>query len=94
MSALSGKPTSEHLGFSSAYGAAGSNAVTDDFKKRQTSLIVGEHYRVLRNAPSFPDGLDFKAGEVLVLNAFGYSHYDECWVYKFQTESKAPKSFW
>lgn len=72
----------------------GGYAVIDDFERRQALLIVGEHYCVLRDAPSVPNGLGFKAGEVLVLNSLGYSRYDECWVYEFRTENDALKSYW
>ena len=68
--------------------------MSDDFEKRQTVLNAGEHYRVLRDASSFPDGIGFKAGERLRLNSLGYSCYDDVWVYEFQTEHGELKPFW
>ena len=68
--------------------------MSDDFEKRQTVLNAGEHYRVLCDASSSPDGIGFKAGERLRLNSLGYSRYDDAWVYEFQTEHGELKTYW
>jgi hypothetical protein len=60
-----------------------------DLEKRRTAFAVGEHYRVLHDAPP-----DFKAGERLRLKEFGYSRYDEAHVYVFQTDGGELKKYW
>ena len=64
-----------------------------DFERRQTALIVGETYRVLRNAPN-SRGPDFEADERLTLLESGYSRYDSAFVYVFETGGGMQKYFW
>jgi len=65
-----------------------------EHEKRRTVVTVGEQYRVVRDAPSFPDGLGFNAGELLTLNSLGYSHYDSSFAYEFQTDTGTVKTYW
>ena len=90
---MGGKLTFEDLDGSRAKRRR-TRTVISDFEKRRTALTVGEHYRVLRDAPSFPDRLGFKAGEQLQLNNLGYGRYDDAWVYEFQAENGALKTYW
>ena len=68
--------------------------MSDDFEERQIVLLAGGEYRVLRDAPSFPDQLGFKAGEILRLNALAYSRYDGAWAYEFRAVDGALKTYW
>ncbi|MBZ9646381.1 hypothetical protein K9B33_02390 [Sphingobium sp. 3R8] len=64
-----------------------------DWDQRQNWLVIGTAYRVASDAPSFPAGSDFRAGEAVCLQHVEYARYDGCHIYRFQAENEV-KSYW
>ena len=67
--------------------------MADEWKARETILTLGESYVVQQDAPAFPEA-GFKAGERVVLRHVGYSRYHGAYVYEFEVDRGARKSFW
>jgi hypothetical protein len=64
-----------------------------DWDRRQNFLAIGDAYLVGCDAPSFPPGSDFHAGETVSLLHVDYSRYDCCHIYRFQADGGI-KTYW
>ena len=63
-----------------------------DWESRKTAMTIGEVFRVLREAPSYPTG-SFHVGDEVRLVHIGYSHYDNAHGYTFDAEDGTRKSY-
>jgi hypothetical protein len=71
--------------------------MADDWTTRETILTLGAPYVVQHDAPAFPEAgfeAGFEAGERVLLRHVGYSRYDGAYVYEFEVDGGARKSFW
>jgi hypothetical protein len=64
-----------------------------DWGKRKVALEISSIYRLKYTVRSVPP-LAFETGEEVVLIAIGYSHYDNSYVYTFETRNGSQKAFW
>ena len=68
--------------------------MTDYWEERRTALTERTTYRVIREAPSGPDGAHFKVGEEVRLSHVAYSHYDNSHVYTLEGQNGAARAYW